>query len=165
MAEYIIRNSLNPNKVVKCTITFRQVVDKRDDGEQIWVVEVSTIEPHKNGGNITSEYINYTSGVNLDSAIKEVTENIAAQIDWSPSIVDLRPPFVVSTIPENQQQMPIDDNLVIDIKDILPAAGIDENSIQVSVNGFDVTDEISIEGDPFNYKISWKPYIIVYDNI
>ena len=164
MAEYILRNSLNPNKVVGCVITFRQLINKGDEGEPIWVVEITTIEPHKNGGNILPEYINYTSLTNLDVAIKEATEKIAEQINWEPVVEDLRPPFVISNFPENgQQQVGIDSILIVDIKDIFPAAGIDINSAQVTINGMDISHEIKFSGDPFNYKISWKPSIVVYD--
>jgi len=164
MAEYILRNSLNPNKVVGCVITFRQLINKGDEGEPIWVVEITTVEPHKSGGEILPEYINYTSLTNLDVAIKEATERIAAQIDWEPVIEDLRPPFVVSNFPEDgQQQVGADSILIVDIKDILPAAGIDADSIQVIVNGMDVSHEVKVDGDPFNYKISWKPNIVIYD--
>ncbi len=164
MAEYLLRNSLNPNKVVSCTITFRQLAEKNEDGELVWVVELNTVEPHKNGGSIPAEYVHYTSDANLDVAIKEATERIAAKIEWEPTLDDLRPPFVADSFPmDGEQLFPIDSTLVIDIQDVLPSAGIDVDSIQISVNGIDVTNELDIKGDPFNYKVSWRPSIIVYD--
>ncbi len=164
MAEYLIRNSLNPGKVVSCTITFRQLIAKGDEGEPVWVVEIGTMEPHKNGGEIPTAYIHYTSSTNLDEAIKEATEGIADQVDWEPLTLDLRPPFVISSEPASDDTaVDIQSYVVVDIKDILPAAGIDPTSIEVIVNDIDVSSEISIDGDPYRYRVKWGPSIRVLE--
>lgn len=165
MSEFLLRNSLNPNKVVQCTISFRQLVAKGDEGEPVWVVEIGTLEPRKYppGGTIDPVFIHYTSSVNLDAAIKEATETIAAQVDWEPLDEDLRPPFVIYNRPTDGEVASIYSDVVIDIKDVLPAAGIDIDSITMSVNGFDVTSEIDIEGDPYEYRIRWVPFKRVLD--
>jgi hypothetical protein len=162
--EYLIRNSLNPGKVVSCTITFRQIVNKGEEGELVWLVQINTAEPHKDGGEIAPLFIHYVSSDNLDAAIKSATETIAEQVDWSPLYEDLRPPFVSYSSPsESGDIVSLYSNVVVDIKDLLPAAGIDPDSITVTVNGFDVTDELDIIGDPYEYRVIWDPFIRVAD--
>jgi hypothetical protein len=163
MAVYLLRNSLNPNKVVSCSITFRKITNKGEEGEPIWLVEVVTPEPHKEGGEIPPEYIHYTSELNLDEEIRKVTQVIAGKIDWTPLSTDTRPPFVSYYTP-NSDVASIYSNVVVDIEDILPAAGIDVDSISVVINDIDVTDEVVIDGDPYAYRIRWGPEIRVFES-
>lgn len=164
MASYLLRNSLNPSKVVSCSITFRQLIDKNSsDGELKWVVELITSEPHKDGGDILPVYINYTSETNLDLEIKKATETISKQIDWEPLDVDLRPPFLSNCNTEEGEEVSIYSDLEFVIMDVLPAAGIDPDSINLTVNGFDVTDELKIEGNPYEYSIKWSPYLRILE--
>lgn len=162
MAQYLLRNSLNTGKVVACAITFRQIVNKGEEGEPVWLVEITTPEPHKDGGSIPPEYIHYTSSDNLDEAIKEATANIAEQVDWDPLNQDIRPPIVKD---HNVRSNIVDiySDVVVDITDILPSAGIDIDTIEMSVNGMDVTNELRIDGDPYDYRVIWSPRIRVLD--
>lgn len=163
MAEYIIRNSLNPHKVVKCGVTFRQVVNKGDEGEPIWLVEVATNEPHKDTGeSIKPEFINLLSFDNLDAELEKATSALSAQIDWTPLDVDSRPPFVSSSSPTSYYA-DIASNIQLVISEALPSAGIDISSIQMTVNGEDVSSELTITGDPYEYKVGWEPFLRVYD--
>lgn len=161
MAQFLIRNSLNPQKVVKCGITFEQITPAKYEGEPQWIIELATDEPHKNGGIIPPEYINLTSLNNLDEEIEKAVEIISAKIDWEPLEEDLRPPFVESCSPSDYE-VSIESRIEISLKDLLPAAGIDISSIQMTINGFDVTSELGITGDPYSYKIKWNPPIRVY---
>ena len=163
MAEYLLRNSLNPGKVVSCSVSFRQIVNKGEEGEPVWLVEIVTLEPHKDGGKILPEYIHFTNDQNLDVAIRNATQRIADQVDWSPIMKDLRPPFVKYYSPRSSV-VDIYSDVVVDITDILPAAGIDPNSIRVTVNDLDVTEELELIGDPYDYRVIWKPKIRVLDS-
>jgi hypothetical protein len=156
MAQFLLRNSLNPNKAVKCGITFRQVVPKEGDGEAIWLVEIATNEPDVSGNSIPPEYVNVRSLTYLGEEIKEAVENIAAKIDWTPLIDDTRVPYVDSIRPSDYE-VELETSIEIVLKEILPAAGIDIDSIIMTVNGFDVTDELEITGDPYEYKVIWNP--------
>lgn len=162
MAEYLLRNSLNPGKVVSCSVSFRQIVNKGEEGEPVWLVEIITLEPHKDGGSIPPEYIHYTSDQNLDVAIRKATQRIASKVDWTPTITDIRPPFVVNYSPRSAV-VDIYSDVLVDITDILPAAGIDPDSITMTINDLDVTGELEITGDPYNYRVMWKPKIRVLD--
>lgn len=161
MAKYLLRNSLNPSKVVSCSITFRQIVNKGEDGEPKWLIEIVTAEPHKDGGEIPPVYIHHTSKMNLDLEIKKATEDISKQIDWGTLVSDLRPPFISYCNTKEADEVSINSELKFTIEDILPAAGIDKSSIRLLVNGFDVTDEIKITGDPYSYDLVWGPRIRV----
>ena len=161
MAQFLIRNSLNPQKVVKCGITFEQVTPTNYEGEPIWVVELSTDEPHVSGGSIPPEFINLTSLDNLDEEIEKAVEIISAKIDWTPLEVDIRPPFVESCYPSSYETS-IETILKIVLKDVLPSAGIDITSITMTINDFDVTSELELNGDPYEYTLKWKPFMRVY---
>ena len=163
MAKYLLRNILNPNKVVGCTITFRQLVNKGEEGEPVWVVEIRTVEPHKNGGGIPPEFVHLTSLDNLDLAIKEATENIAAKVDWEPLVDDTRAPLITYNTPEDGDVADIYSNVSFIIEDLIPSAGIDLSSITMTVNGFDVTGELQISGGPYKYTVIWKPFKRVLD--
>lgn len=163
MADYLLRNSLNPGKVVKCTITFRQIVNKGESGEPVWLVEIGTLEPHKDGGSIPAVFIHYVYSDNLDEAIRNSTSVIAEQVDWEIDVADMRPPFVTYKYPIEASEADIHSDVIIDIVDILPAAGIDKDSIRITVNELDVSNEIDVFGDPFNYRIKWSPKIRIMD--
>jgi hypothetical protein len=166
MAQFIVRNSLNPSKAVRFGVTFAQVVPKDNEGEPIWVVEVGTDEPHLSGGDIPPEFINLTSLDNLDLEIEKSVEIISAKIDWSPLDEDIRPPFVESCFPTDYE-IDIESDVKLVLKDLLPATGIDISSIQMTVTAdgkdFDVTPELVVRGDPYEYTIKWRPTIRVYD--
>lgn len=165
MAEYILRNSLNPDKVVKCSITFRKITNKDMMGEPVWLVQIATKEPHKAGGIIVPVFIHLASLKNLNLEIDRATEKIAAQVDWGTLREDLRPPIIslVDPVENGMANVDIMSNVVFDVEDLLPAAGIDINSIRVSVNGIDVTEQIDITGDPYQYRVIWKPFKRVLD--
>ena len=162
MAEFFIRNTLNSNKAVKCDLTLRQVVPKGYEGESIWVIELVTQEPHKNGGTIRPVYINLVDLDNLDAEINEAVEELSEQIDWTPLDIDIRSPVVTSYYPTGDS-VSIEQHVVINLEELLPAEGIDPNNITMTINGFNVTPELTIEGDPYAYSVKWKPFKTVYD--
>ena len=164
MAEYILRNSLNPDKVVKCSITFRKITNKNEEGEPVWLIQIATIEPHKDGGNIAPVFIHTASLNNIDVEINEATEKIADQVDWGVLKKDTRAPIAYITQPLGDvENVDINSNVVFDVEDLLPAAGVDVDSIEVLVNGMDVTNELEITGDPYKYNVIWKPFKRVFD--
>ncbi len=162
MAQFLIRNSLNSQKVIKCGITFEQVTPKNLEGEPIWVVELATDEPHKNGGDIPPVFINLITLDNLDAEIKQAVETISNQVNWTPLENDERSPFIDSVSPTSYE-VDMTAYIEIVIKDLLPSAGIDIDSIQMTINDFDVTNELEITGDPYEYTLKWIPFMKVYE--
>lgn len=163
MAHFIVRNSLNPYKAVKFNITFQQQVLKGLEGEPFWLAEINTNEPSVSGTQIASEYLHLKTLTNMDAEIEKVVSNICKQIDWTPQIEDTRGPIVTSYSPSETTDVGIDSSVKLTINDLLPSAGIDISSICVTLNGFDITGELDITGDPYEYEVEWKPSTIVYD--
>ena len=164
MAEYILRNSLNPDKVVKCSITFRKITNKNEEGEPVWLIQIATTEQHKDGGDIVPVFIHTASLDNIDIEINQATETIAAQVDWGTLKQDTRAPIAYIIYPLGDvENVGVNSNVMFDIEDLLPAAGVDVDSIEVFVNGMDVTNELEITGDPYKYNVIWKPFKRVFD--
>jgi len=163
VAYFIVRNSLNPYKAVKFSITFQQQTLKGYEGDNIWTAEVNTTEPSVSGTEIKSEYLHLRTLVNLDNEIEKAVSVICEQIDWLPAIEDLRAPYVTSHFPVETTNVSIESSVVINVEESLPSAGIDLSSIKVMLDSFDITNECDVTGDPYEYKVKWKPSTIVYD--
>jgi hypothetical protein len=162
MATFLVRNSLNPRKVIEVGITYNQVTPKGNYGDAIWVIELATSEPSTTSGTIPPVYINNISSTHLDEEIRKAIGVIAAQVDWSPFDEDTREPIVEYVSPATYE-VPIDSVLEMEIKDLLPSAGIDLDSIELTINDLDVSDELEITGDPYRYKIKWDTYLRVLE--
>lgn len=157
MAQFLLRNSLNPNKVVKLGISFSKLVNQAEmTGDNIWVVEIGTLEGHVNGGKIAPIYLNDTNLVTIDDEVAKAVAVIANQIDWDDVLEDMSPPYVSYTNVTNYY-MSIMSSVNIDLEELPPSSGIDFNSIKMEVNGIDVTSELLIQGNPYKYSISWYP--------
>ncbi len=165
MAYFQVRNSLNPSKVIVCGITYKQIVPKGNEGESIWVIEVATDEPHiTTSGIIPPYYINVTSELDLDLEVEKAVAEISKQVNWEPLAADTRPPFVNSVQPDTYI-VPIHENVLVGIVDLHPSYGIDINSIEMTVNDVDVTNDLRITGDEFEYEVEWRPPSRVYSQL
>lgn len=162
MASFLVRNSLNPQKVINVGITYNQVTPKGNEGDAIWVLEVATEEPDINGDSIRPVFINDISSTHLDEEISKAIGILAQQVDWSPLVDDQREPIIEYVSPATYE-VSIDSSLEIEIKDLLPSAGIDIDSIQLTLNDLDVTNELEVTGDPYRYKIKWDTYLRVLE--
>lgn len=158
MAYFLVRNSLNPEKAVTFGITYKQVVDKStQDGELKWVIEIATDEPHAvTSGTIPSYFINDINLPNLDEEIEKGIAQVSSQIDWSPLVVDSIRPYVVASDPTDYI-VDIWQNIMVNIVDVHPSVGININSINMTINGVNVTDDLEISGDEFDYIVRWRP--------
>lgn len=165
MAYFQVRNSLNPSKVIVCGITYKQIVPKDNEGEAIWVVEIATDEPHiTTSGTIPPYYINVTDELDFDLEIEKGIAYISKQVDWSPLAKDTRAPYVTSVEPATYIQ-DIDKNVRITISESHPSEGIDIDSIEMFVNGVDVTSDLRIQGDEYEYEVEWRPPSRVYEQL
>ena len=165
MAYFQVRNSLNPSKVIVCGITYKQVVPKGNEGEAIWVMEVATDEPHvTTSGTIPPYFINVTDELDLDLEIEKAVAEISKQVDWEPLAADTRPPYVNSVQPDTYV-VPIHENVALGIIDLHPSLGIDIDSIEMIVNGVDVTADLRITGDEFEYRVGWRPPARIYEQL
>jgi hypothetical protein len=166
MAYFTVRNSLNPQKVITCGITYQQVVDKNSyDGEPIWVLTVATDEPHiTTSGTIPPHHITITDELDLDLEIENAVSAISRQVDWEPLAVDTRPPFVDWSEPAAYIAT-IQSDVKVSIVENHPSEGIDIDSIQMFINNEEVTDDLRISGDEFNYVVRWVPPRVVHTQI
>jgi hypothetical protein len=168
MAEFYVRNSLNLNKSVKFNITLRYYVIKGVEGESVWTLEIGTTYPDINGDPINPKRIYNVSAANFDDVIEPALAELCAQIDWSPLMSDKEAPFVESTSPlDDNLNVNINSNIEMFLKDDLPSAGIDLSNMKIILNNgaidFDITEEIEIDGDPYEYSLKWRPPMRVYD--
>jgi hypothetical protein len=167
MSEFYVHNSLNITKSVKFNITLRYFVIKGERGDHMWVLEIGTTHPDRNGDPISAKKIHRISAEDLDEIIEDALSDLCSQIDWSPFVGDVDAPYVDTLYPEDGTTVSIGSNIYMVIKEKLPAAGIDLSNLRVTLNNsmvdFDITSEVSIEGDPYEYNLKWSPPLRVYD--
>lgn len=163
MAEFLVRNPLNPSKAVSFGITYRQIVDVNDKTrELIWVLEIATDETTASGLAIPHEIIHLTNLEDMDAAIKGAVERISAKINWEPLSEDTRAPIVDEIYPSTYFAS-IYDNVKFKLIDLNPSAGIDLGNIQLLINDIDVSSDLIITGDEYGCEVEWRPAIRVFD--
>lgn len=165
MADIYVRNSLSTDLTVKFTMTLRYFIIRGEEGEHFWTLEIGTTHSGIGGANISSKKIHKVAANNLDEVIEENLALLAAQIDWSPLVRDNDPPYVATF-------SPVGDNVEMGsiirfmIEEQLPSAGIDISSVSVYFDNefveFDITDDLRVSGDPYEYTIEWEPDGRVY---
>lgn len=165
MAEFWVRHSLNLNKAVKFNITLRYFVVTGEKGEHIWVLEIGTTYPDADGKAIVAKKIHLTSVTNLDEIIEDSVADMCAQIDWSPFVEDKYAPNISDVVPTGSG-VSIANDIRFTLTDDLPSAGIDLSNIKVFLNNsmteFDITSEVQVTGDPYQYEFKWSPELRVY---
>ena len=85
-------------------------------------------------------------------------------MDWEPLADDTRPPYVYSVSPDTYIQ-PMHENVMLGIRDKHPSFGIDIDSIEMTVNGIDVSNDLLITGDEYDYTVEWRPPSRIYTQI
>ena len=167
MAEFYVYNSLNPSKTVRFNITLRYFVIVGERGRHMWVLEIGTTHPDINGDDISAAKIHTISANNFDAVIENAVSSLCAQIDWSPLSDDSIAPYVDIATPLDGTTVPIQSDVYIKIKDKLPSSGIDLSTMKVILNtgetDFDITSEVTTEGDPYEYELYWSPPLRVYE--
>ncbi len=69
---------------------------------------------------------------------------------------DTNAPYITNLNPaDGQVDVPVDTNISLNIIDI--GAGVNEGSIQMMINGQDVTGDLIISGNPTNYAVVYDP--------
>jgi hypothetical protein len=166
MAEFYVRHSLSLHKAVKFNITLRYIVTKTSEGDHLWVLEIGTTYPDVDGNQISARKKHLISISNLDELIENTVSEMCALIDWSPFVNDVDAPFVYSVVPISNVNVSIESDVYFTIVEHLPAAGIDLSELKVVLNNgdtnFDITSEVNITGDPYEYQLKWVPALRVY---
>ena len=157
MAQVFVKNSLNPFKVVKVGVSFVQVVDsKAGKMDYIWALEVGTNELDTEGKKIPPYYITDFSLERVDEEINKGVSKVCSKIDWGLLQEDNDPPFITDVLPK-KYLVDMMNSVEFTVKERSPSSGIDLSSLRVEVNGIDVSDELGIRGNVFEYRVTWHP--------
>jgi hypothetical protein len=161
MAEVFVRHSLNSTKGVKFNFTFKQYTLKSRDaeGDAKWILEVGTTYPAANGGKVPTKVVYDITEKTLDAEIEKAVADLCKYIDWSEFAQDKYQPEITDITPTGTGILP--STLVsFKIKDSLPSSGLDLSDMRITLNNgavdFNITDQVRISGDPYEYLISWK---------
>lgn len=178
MADFLVRHGLNPDKVVRFSVTLTQVHDVQYDppvetlteyprleGDEVWILEIGTNELDTTASGIPTKKIHLTSLSDVDQEIHEAIEDMCQLIDWEPLKTDAQPPYVYHYIPNDgeidvewspdrdSQGAVVEDvsimtQIYFKIRDSLPATGIDYSSVDVELEVY------APDGEPFQFDIT-----------
>jgi hypothetical protein len=165
MAEFYVTNSLNSEKAVKFNITLRYFVTKQSYGDHKWVLEIGTTYSGADGNPISAKKVLPISVEDFDQVIEESVATMCSGIDWSPFAEDKRAPYVYTALPVTSG-VSIGSNVELILRDLLPSSGIDLSAAKITLNNsmvdFDITNEVQIEGDAYEFVLRWNPPMRVY---
>jgi hypothetical protein len=156
-------------KVVKFTGEPRTSFWQQRRGEHFWEIVIYTSGLDSGRSRLGPYWIDTVS---TEEDISEIINNkiseICNLIDWSiigrsedevfSEQQDKNPPVIHSCYPEDGQiDVPIDSRIIIRIRDLLPAQGVDTSSIKMYLDGFEIIPEVS--GNKYDCVVSYKPLI------
>ena len=165
MAELFVKNSLNSTIAVKFNVTLSEYVLTTSDGDVKWTLDIGTTYPSASGTPILPKIIHGISEEDINDEIEEAVSYMCTLINWETLESDNDAPYVLEQGPEGDTDINSIIKMIID--ENTPSSGIDLSNIKVILNNedvdFDITNEIEISGDPFQYTIIWEPWKRVYD--
>lgn len=153
-------NSLNPNgKRVPVNINIEQSdIVSTNDGEVIYLITLETGALSISGARIPPIFLNNVTQSSLSQEIQEGLTSIASVIDWQVLEDDVYPPRIENIYPVNNQQgVSINSNVNLRIKDPFPTSFINLSTFKLTVNGFDVTNEVNINEKNTEISVEWVP--------
>lgn len=148
-------------------MTLRYFVLSSSEGDHKWTLEIGTRYLDTNGDSIPSKRVHTIDVSNLDEIIEDAVADICALIDWGQIERDVKAPYVsYNSIPTTSGvTVPISSYMKLIITDELLSAGIDLSNMRVTLNNsmvdFDITNEVDVTGDPYEYTLEWRPPLIV----
>lgn len=180
MANFYVTNSRYPSNPQLFTIALNKVrgLGTKEDnpnfkptywlGEPVWKVLIHTSGLDNEGnsvGPIIADVVGSSEDVN--EFVETAVEELCGLIDWSQqgaytAELDQSAPYVEEQYPgRGQENIPISSPIVIRVKEPLPGAGIDPESVVMKVDGYEVTPSYS--GNKFDYTFSFKPRPVYED--
>ena len=129
------------------------------EGDGSWILIVATTEPDINGDPIDPEFINVVGSGTVHLELEAAIGRIGSQVDWGAIQPDTNPPKLVEITPALDQttNVPITSNIVVRLKESLPAAGIDLSTVKITLNDFDVTSDVEFRGNIFDLTTIYRP--------
>ena len=159
MAEIFIRHSLNSRKTIKVNLALREFILVGEAGDSKWVLEVGTAQLDSDGNYISPEIIHNISEANLEDEVDKALASICSKVDWSDFEIDREAPRISNYYPSGENAS-IKSIVSITLVEDLPSSGIDLSEAKITFNNgevdFDITNELKIEGDPYEYTLLWK---------
>ena len=166
MADIFVKHSLSSRVSVRFNVTLTKFTIKGEEGDQKWLLEIGTTYPDADGNYILPKLVHLLTLDNLDSVIEEVVGEMCEAIDWGTLERDIHAPYIYSYSPTQTTDVSIKTKVKALIKESLPSSGIDLSNLKITLNNgtttFDITDEVVIKGDPYEYSFTWVPAIRAY---
>lgn len=157
MAEVLVQNMRNPEQAITVMVTLKRLIVKDQGPDVKWVLEASTDELDAEGELIPSSIKYLSNQDTLTEDINELIEELCSKVDWE-YLPDTTPPEVVSHWPlSGATGVSVETDILINLTEEVPSAGIDLNSIKVRVKGYDITDQITVTGDIHACSIQFTP--------
>lgn len=158
MAELFVKHTLNPRKVSKFNLALRNFVLKGEEAKHTWVLEIGTTTLTASGTKIPPHYVHNVTESTIENEIEKAISHMCSLIDWADFDEDKYPPILTSYLPKGVD-VPINNPVRFIITEESPSSGIDLSNMKVTLNtggfDFDITSEVEIKGDPYEYIISW----------
>lgn len=140
------------------------------EGDQIWIMVVAPPreELDKDTGQpIPPEIINIVSLDTLHLEIEAAIGRIGSRVEWPSLQPDTSPPQLFSIDPPLDQttDVSIFNNIVVRLKEPLPAAGLDLSTLNMKINGLpvvtsgiaEVGEDVEFRGNIFDFQLIHRP--------
>jgi hypothetical protein len=162
VAELFLHHALSDKKSVKVNITLGQIVPKDADGDTVWILSLGTTTSGTGTNSFVVPYrIHKINATDVDDALEQALVYLYKQIDWEPLSVDVTPPYIYTTVPEDNSDIDISTYVEIKIRDDYMTSGVDMSNMKVILNNgsvdFDITSEVNISGDLYEKILRWDP--------
>jgi hypothetical protein len=178
MATLYLTNHLYPDNPQLIIIDVQQVVKFSGEpntsfwqakrGEHYWEIVIYTSGVDSSGELLGPYWIDIIeTEQTVHELINDKIDEISSKIDWSKAAdqeveflaqSDRYAPVVHWTYPsDGQVNVPIDSTIIVRLRDILPAKGIDINTLIFKVDGYTLNP--SVTGNKYDYVLSYKPLV------
>lgn len=176
MATFYVTHHLQPDNPHLFVVDVQQIVKMKGEtntsywqnvrGEPYWEVIIYTSGLDSSGEGLGPYWIDVLgSEQSVNEVINNKVEDICRDIDWSKSHfidedlqekADRYSPVIHWQYPSpGQVDVPIDSRIIVRLRDVLPAKGIDISTLSFKVGGFTINPDVS--GNPYDYVVSYRP--------
>lgn len=149
----------NPNAQDKGAIIYVDlvsIVPTNERGDNKYVFKISTRARDIDGDLIDDIYLYNTSVNGFIKALPKAVASLCSKINWGDDNEDTIAPNVEYYSPSGDD-ISLYSSVIIGINDKFPSNGIDTSTIQMKVNGFDVSNDIIVDGTYNKVEVSWSP--------
>lgn len=178
MATSYVTHHLYPDNPHLFIVDLKQIVKLRGEpntefsrnrrGEKFWELIIYTSGLDSSGDRLGPYWLDVLgSEQDVNEFLENKIEDICSKIDWtknpafdedSVAKVDRYPPRISWQYPESgETNVPIGSKIILELKEDVPAKGIDFSTITMTVDGFSITPTIT--GNPFSCTVSYRPLV------